>query len=130
MSASLTVSIVSLILIFATCISITVLVSKALSNAFRTIESMHDRMQAANDKTLDRLMTIRWEDFVASQTYQEDDTGGFFTPDEQKGDSSGGTQVVEPSRWGSLSLLNERLEALDNEQKLLDEDFPPERQAG
>lgn len=129
MNASVLISIIALILTFATCVSITVLVSRALSNAFRTIESMHDRMQSANDKTLDRLMTIRWEDYVSVQTLQDDQEGGFFTPEEQGEEIQSGTEVVEPSRWGALSTLSSRLEALDNEQKLLDEDFPDERKA-
>lgn len=129
MSTSVIISTIALTFAFITSVCITVLVSKALSRAFSTINSMHIRSQASLDKTLDRLMTIRWEDFVSTRSMQEEgEEGGFFTPEEQGNESS--VTIVEPGRWGALSQLNDRLEALDNENKLLDEDFPDERQAG
>lgn len=123
MSASVLISIIALTFAFATAISVTVLVSRSLANAFRTIESMHTRSYAALDKTLDRLMAIKWEDFVAMQNIDEGEDGGFFAPDEQEDETP---SLQQPGLWGRLVTVPED-PASREEQLILDEDFPLER---
>jgi hypothetical protein len=67
-------------------------------------------------------MTIKWEDYVATQQLDEAEEGGFFTPDEQ----APTVEVQEAGRWGHLSRLRDLTEAEENEQELLKEDFTRE----
>ena len=105
---------------------VAVIVSRAHKETLSTLNSMHNRSSALLDKSLDRLMAIRWEDFVAMQSYDTDDVGGFISPEEQK-EEVGEVAIEEPGQWGALAQLQRLSEAQENERKLLDEDFPEER---
>lgn len=119
MTASVIISIVALIVTSTTAIAVTVLVSQALSNAFRALSDMHERAGKQQSQLLDRFQAIRWEDLAALRSVDETDEGGFFPPTE---DAEPGEVTQElPGRWGSLSALRERLSK--EEQALLDEDF-------
>lgn len=128
MTASQVLSIVVPICVLAGVVLVAVIVSQAHQRTLSTLNSMHERSQASLDKTLDRLMTIRWEDFVAVQAYENDDEGGFIAPEDQRSEN-GEVVVEEPGRWGALAHLQMRSEALENERRLLEEDFPDERTA-
>lgn len=123
MTAILIIGILALILIFGFSVLITVLVSRALSRAFLTLNSMHARSARHLDSVLDRLMTIRWEDYAALKSVIEDvDDGGFLTPEEQAEDD----EAKLPPSWGHLSALRERMTLTPDEEALLEEDFPRE----
>ena len=93
--------------------------SENVSRALETVETMSAGYQEHLDKTLDRLMTIRWEDFVTVRDLEEaDDEGGFFAPGEQE---DGG--VERPNFFGRMQSLPDPEEADENEQRLLEEDF-------
>jgi hypothetical protein len=131
MTAAQTLAIVVPICVLVTVVLVAVIVSRAHKETLSTLNSMHNRSSALLDKSLDRLMSIRWEDFVAMQSYESDDIGGFISPEEQKEEEGqeGEVVIVEPGQWGALSQLQALSEAQENEQRLLAEDFPPERTA-
>jgi len=66
-------------------------------------------------------MTIRWEDYaVVREDYQDEvDEGGFYPPEPKTPDEDDVTIVG--GQWGQL---RSRLTATNDEQVLLDEDFP------
>jgi hypothetical protein len=113
--------IVVVILTCASSVLVAVLSHKAAQNALSTLDSLHKRQSEHNDKTLDRLMTIRWEDFLALQSSQEEETGGFIPPGEQVEED----EDEEKGRWGHLRRLRPgALDLSDDERELLGEDFP------
>lgn len=126
MTALLIVSIISMIGVIVLCVAVTVLVSRALTRAFRALDQMHVRTAQQQSDLLDRLMTIRWEDLLALRSTDEPQVGGFYSPtmlaDEE--DTEGG--VEEPPGGTFLSRLNERLRLTDEESELLSEDFGDE----
>ena len=128
MSDAVIIGVSVAVLICVTLVLVAVIVSKAQQRTLAMIESMHKSDQQSLDKTLDRLMTIRWEDFVSVQSYETDDEGGFISPEEQKAEA-GVVTIEEPGQWGALEKLRRRSEAQENEDRLLREDFPDERQA-
>jgi hypothetical protein len=66
---------------------------------------------------LNRLMAIRWEDFITIEETQTAEEGGFFPPGDETEEE---TQVIP--RWGSLGSRSE--EFAQHEDQLLMEDFP------
>jgi hypothetical protein len=114
-------AIVVVILTCATSVLVAVLSSKTSAKALETLDSLHSRQSEQLDKTLDRLMTIRWEDLIALQSVSESEEGGFIPPqDEDEGDDE-----EEKSRWGHLARLRKPgMELTKDERALLDEDFP------
>jgi hypothetical protein len=128
MTASWALVIIVPVCVSASAVLIAVIVSQAHQRTLSTLNSMHERSQVSLDKALDRLMTIHWEDFVAVQAYETEEEGGFISPEEQRA-GNGEVTVEEPGQWGALAQLQRRSEALDNERKLLEEDFPDERTA-
>jgi hypothetical protein len=120
---AVTFGLLALLVILGLAITVTVLVSQALTDAFRTLDHMHERSQKNLDKVLDRLMTIRWEDYVATQAMSEEEEGGFFTPEEQREEQPGMVEVEEPGLWGHLSGLRSRAEVDEEETQILREDF-------
>ena len=128
MTASQTLAIIVPICVLVAVVLVALIVSQAHQRTLATLDSMHNRSQAALDKTLDRLMAIRWEDFVAMQSFEDDDVGGFIAPEDQA-EENGEVIIEEPGQWGALSRLQQRSEALENERRLIDEDFPEERLA-
>jgi hypothetical protein len=122
-TASLIVSIVALILFVGFGVAVAVIISHALRDAFLTLDRAQQRHTKQQDKLLDRLMTIKWEDYVATRSVDEADEGGFIAPGEDE--DGGETEIIPPApRWGSLSALRERMVTTPDEQALLDEDFP------
>lgn len=126
MTAAQILAIVIPICVLVTVVLVALIVSRAHKETLSTLNSMHNRSSALLDKSLDRLMTIRWEDFVSMQSYETEDEGGFISPEEQK-EEVGEVSIEEPGQWGALAQLQKLSEAQENERKLLDEDFPEER---
>lgn len=123
-TALLIIGVFVLILTMSFTVLVTVLVFRALSRAFLTLDRMQDHSARHVDSILDRLMTIKWEDFAALRSVGEDVDGGeFLTPEEQREDD----EVSKPAMWGHLSALRERISLTEDEQALLDEDFPEVR---
>lgn len=114
MTASVVISIVALIVVSVTCVSITVLVSKALSSAFSTLNAMHARSGKQMDSVLDRLVALDWEKLAALRSIDEPTEGGFYSPDEQLAP----VEVQPPARWGSIQSM-----FTEDEEALLAEDF-------
>jgi hypothetical protein len=120
-TASVLIGIACLIVLSSWGIAVTVLLSRALSKAFLTIDRMHLRnsqvFESATGKLLNRLMTIKWEDYVTVEAYEkaDDEEGGFIPPEGAEPEAV--TQVL-PVR------LRERVYTTPEEQALLDEDFP------
>lgn len=115
------------ILCLSTVVLIAVISSRNTEKAFLLVDSVHTRQSEQLDRTLDRLMTIRWEDYVATQTLEPTEEGGFFSPTEHDEGSRGDESDEEVGTWGALRGLKRpaRLdEPTDDEQALLDEDFP------
>lgn len=111
------------ILCLVAVVLIAVISSRSTEKAYLLVDSMHSRQTEQLDRTLDRLMTIRWEDYVATQSLEPTEEGGFFPPTEQAEEESD----EEVGTWGALRGLKRpaRLdEPTDDEQRLLDEDFP------
>jgi len=101
-----------------------ILFALALRQSVRDFAQMQSeldqRRQAEVQSLLNRLMAIRWEDFITVEETQTADEGGFFPPE---GPSEDDTMVG--GQWGRLSNMRERAEALEeNERQLLLEDFP------
>jgi hypothetical protein len=117
-TASVIISIIALILTTATSIAITVLVSRALSSAFRTLDTMHKRQVQQLSGLLDRFQAIKWEDLAALRGLEEPAEGGFFPPASNREEAEGGQMVRTP--FGSLM---HRPEVQDIGEGLLDEDF-------
>lgn len=93
---------------------------KTSEKALDTLDSLHRRQSEQLDKTLDRLMTIRWEDLVALQSVSENETGGFIPPMEQDEDET----EEGDTRWGHLQRFRPgALDLNDEEKALLSEDF-------
>jgi len=90
------------------------------SRCLNTLDQMHLHASQAQDKLLDRLMTIKWEDYVAVQSMEEAEPGGFFSPEEQ---SEEVTEVIRPPVYG-LHLHQPDNEDVENELAILREDFP------
>lgn len=125
MTASVIVSIIALIVVSATCVAVTVLVSRALADAFRAIDKMHSRSAEHQGKLLDRFIALDFEKLYTLQLAEDDgDVGGFIAPEDQEEEHE---QEMPPPKWGSLTALRERLS--DEERELLDEDFDAEGDA-
>jgi len=119
MTALLIFGIVAFVCVIGLCVFIALKLSEAVLRAFRTLDLMQRAYQEHMDKTLDRLMTIRWEDFVSVREIEEsDEEGGFFAPGEQE---EGGVEV--PSFLGTMRPLRDPDEEADHEERLLREDF-------
>lgn len=118
MSATVLISIIAMILVVIFGVSITVLVSKALSNAFRTLDRMHERNGQHVDTLLDRLVAIDWEKFAALKAMEDPAEGGFIVPEDQQEEGS----IEVPRKWGSLRALRERTTLTPDEERLLAED--------
>lgn len=120
MTVAVIIGIVALICLTAMGVCVTVLSRQSVSDAFRALERIESRHKEEMQTVLDRLMTIKWEDYIVARSAEDADEGGFITPDEQKEQPV----VVEDGKWGHLSKVAERLGLRDNEEELLREDFP------
>lgn len=99
--------------------------SKSLSKLVLFIEHESMRHDAQIERLLDRLTTIKWEDFAALTSIQSsDEEGGFLTPEEQATESNPAVRVQEPGKWGPLSRSERTQELTAAEAALLAEDFP------
>lgn len=116
------VLLVCAIIVMGTAVLMSLIVLKTIPRAFNSLDRMQARHEEHMDKLLDRLMTIKWEDYVALQDTQIPEDGGFFAPGEL--DEPGEVEVQEPGLWGTLR----RRSPLDDadETALLEEDFPRE----
>jgi hypothetical protein len=120
MTAALIIGIVAVIGAIGLCVFIALRLSDTVHRALITIEQSQRAYAQHLDKTLDRLMTIRWEDFVSAREFEEgDEEGGFMTPDEQRGE----VEVEVPGFFGLRPLHGDHDEAEENEERLVREDF-------
>lgn len=122
MTALLILGIIAMILlVVALCLALHIL-RQSSSDAFRALERIESRQQKHLDTVLDRLMTIKWEDYAVVRATDEDQEGGFIPPQAQRDEP--GEQ--EPPKWARMSSMKERLGLLAGERELLEEDFPVE----
>ncbi len=120
MTAALIIGLVAVIGVLGLCVFIALRLSDTVHRALETIERSQRAYAQHLDKTLDRLMTIRWEDFVSAREFEEgDEEGGFMSPEEQRGE----IEVEAPGFFGLRPLDGRRSEGEDNEDRLLREDF-------
>ncbi|RPJ55765.1 MAG: hypothetical protein EHM23_25200 [Acidobacteria bacterium] len=123
MTALLIFGIVALICVIGLTFFIALKLSETIHRAFQTVETMQAGYQQHLDRTLDRLMTIRWEDFVTVRDLEEaEDVGGFFAPGEQ---DDGEVTVEAPNFLGRMRPLPDVGAADEHEEQLLREDFGP-----
>src|SRR4029077_5431986 len=102
----------------ATIAAVTVLFSRMLSTISRERDREQSRHHREVQSLLDRLATIKWEDYAALRSISEpEQEGGFFEPGEntpEDDEREPAVQVISPGLWGRLHR---------NESELLDEDF-------
>jgi predicted pyridoxine 5'-phosphate oxidase superfamily flavin-nucleotide-binding protein len=67
-------------------------------------------------------MTIKWEDYAAVRTIDEDQVGGFYPQGSLEVDEEGVTEIITPT-WGHLHKASDRLRVTEEEAMLIDEDF-------
>jgi hypothetical protein len=120
MTALLIFGIVSLFCVIGLCVFIALRLSDTVLRALDVLEQSRVGYQEHLDRTLDRLMTIRWEDFVTVREIEDqEEEGGFFSPEEQRGTVG----VERPGPFGTLQSIRAHDEELDHEERLLREDF-------
>lgn len=122
MTAALIIGIVSMICLTTLSVAVAVLSRQSVSDAFHALERNERRSERHLSTVLDRLMAIDWANVVAMRSVEEPDEGGFIVPEDQKE----GEVEVQDTRWGHLSAMRERLDLLDNESELVEEDFDHE----
>lgn len=125
MTAAALIGLIVAILCLITVVLVAVLCFRNADKAYLTLNSMHIRQQKQLDSVLDRLMTIRWEDYVATTMMEPTEEGGFFPPTADGDDESD----EEAGSWNALRSLRRpgKVEHhTPEEQALLDEDFPDE----
>jgi hypothetical protein len=123
MTALLIFSSIALICVVGLCVFIALKLSETIHRSLETVETMQKGYQEHLNKTLDRLMTIRWEDFATMEDLKEsEEEGGFFGPGEQ-GDEDG--RVEAPNFFGRMRPLTDVGAEDEHEEQLLREDFGP-----
>lgn len=118
---------IALIGLIGLCVLVSLGVLKAIPRAFDALDSMQARHSQHMDQLLNRLMAIRWEDYVQVRDLEEPEYGGFQTPEEQRESGDEPVMVEGPRGWGTMSRRRENLEALANEETLVMEDFGADR---
>ena len=110
---------------FIATVFVTVSFRQALRDMSRANNQRDERHDVMMSATLDRFQAIRWEDLAAMRALADTtDEGGFLSPQEQRDEAD--TQIIPPDRWSPVSR-RAAADALDeNEQQLLEEDFPDE----
>jgi len=86
---------------------------------------MHERQSKQIDQLLDRFMAMDFDRFKSHQSAEESQPGEFVAPEDQRRDLDDTVVQIYPS-WGSLDRTAAMMEALENEQTLVQEDFPDE----
>lgn len=122
MSATVIISIVAVISFSIISITVAVLVSRTLAKTYLLLSHMQSRAYQQQDKLLDRLAAIKWEDLAALRSIEDSQPGGFVAPEEQQ--QEGGQEMPTRANWPALSQLQERLSK--EEAELLSEDFTAE----
>jgi hypothetical protein len=118
----LILGIVALILLMGLAVLFAGLIWRIVRESSRERVALDQRRQAEIHSLLNRLQTIRWEDFLTAEETEIADEGGFFTPQGEPEE-----EVEVGGQWGALSSLRQRAQVLDeNEETLLREDFPEE----
>jgi len=125
LTATVVIATLAIVCTFATMIWATVTLRQALREMSRASSRRDERHDAQIQGLLDRLSTIRWENYVALQSIREsEEEGGFLTPEEQVTEANQALQVEEPERWGPLSRRARAESLTAQETQLLEEDFP------
>lgn len=122
MTVAVLIGAMAMILLVVTAVAALHIIRQASADSFRALERLDARHEKSLQTVLDRLMTIKWEDFAAVKTLDDDENEetGFIAPHR---DDEGEVEI-EDGRWGHLSTLRERLRLTDEEDQLLREDFP------
>jgi hypothetical protein len=123
--ATVIISIAALISLSVTVLLVASAFRQALHNASRSLERLDARHEKHLDTVLDRLMAIKWEDYAAVRSLDEDQVGGFYPPMHEADDETAVLEVEGP-KWGHLHRTAERLQKLENEETLINEDFDEE----
>lgn len=121
-TALLIVSIVLSIVAVTSIVLSALISSKTISSTNRLVALMHERSGKQLDKTLDRLMTIRWEDFTSMQYSQSPETeiGYQSFPGSEEDEDEGDEGQLIPDIWGKLrDTIND---TSTDEDELLAED--------
>lgn len=129
LTATVIIATLAIVCTFATMLWATVTLRQALREMSRASTRRDERHDAQIGVLLDRLSTIKWENYVALSSIRDsEEEGGFLTPEEQATEAnvSPVVQVQESDRWGSLSRQRQLDHLSDTEQALLAEDFPDE----
>jgi hypothetical protein len=121
-TAAVVIGVVALILLVTNSVLALHVIRQTSSDAFRALDRIESRSEKSLQTVLDRLMTIKWEDFAAVKSLEEDTSGGFFAPVGGANTDEAGGQTITPA-WASV---RERLSLNDEERELLEEDFPAE----
>lgn len=120
MTALLIVSIIALIVSLAAVVVSAVISFYTVSSTNRLVSSMHQRSGAQLDKTLDRLMTINWEQYSLLRDGTTTEWGYQSLP-EQVGPDEDQPDQLAPDLWDKMtSIINE---VHPGEDELIDEDF-------
>ena len=110
----------------ATLVAITVLFSRTLKASFLLTDNVHIRAQVHLSSVLDRFMALDFAQFKGFQLAEGAEGGEFLSPEEQNG---GFERVRAPSPLPGLSLRpsdDEMRAAVENERRLIEEDFGDE----
>lgn len=109
MSASVIIGIVAITAFSIVLVAFAVTCLKVLSNVMLVTDRREERAASALQSALDRLMTVKWEDYAALKSTDDPEVGGFFPPEPVAGTQ---TEQFRPRLFSP------------EEQALLDEDFP------
>jgi hypothetical protein len=111
------IAIIAVAVSFSTTVLIAVLSSRAVTDAYRTLDRAHQSHARQVDGLLNRLQAVRWEDFAALQTTLEEgaDVGGYYPPEDE----------TETGQYRPNFLGNMRRQSTNSssEDTLIDEDF-------
>lgn len=127
MIALLVMSIVTVSVVLAWGVLITVQFRRALESSFSHTLRTHERQSKQIDKLLDRFMALDFDRFKSYELAEDSPNGGFDAPEDQEGGGDIDAVVRFTPPWGSLDRTDETLEALENEERLLREDFSADR---
>jgi len=118
----LALGIVALILLSAIAVLFAVTLRQNIRDSSRALDEFDIRRQAEITSLLNRLMAVRWEDFISVEETTAEQVGGFYAPGESSED-----ETMVGGQWSAMSRVRERAQALDeNEEQILREDFPEE----
>jgi len=129
--------IVALTVLSISTILVALTVFHTSERAFRALDRSHDRWVKQTTDLFDRLMAKNWAELMDIRSFDSEEVGGFYTPEEQtareEADEDEITQLL-PTRWGTLQPSSDIPRPDADEERLLAEDFDdqgePRRRSG